>query len=118
MKGLVDELLNSNEYLENFGFDKVPYQRRRILPQRTEGDRPFNIKSPRYDAYYRGKLGFPQAIWQVSVRSYRPDKQPKAGDPAQFMGMAQSIRPQGGTTQRLSAQNIDYERLVPYRKKQ
>jgi phycobilisome rod-core linker protein len=117
IKGLVDELLNSDEYLKNFGFHTVPYQRRRILPQRTEGDRPFNIKSPRYDAYYRAKLGFPQAIWQVSVRTYRPDKKAKAGDPAQFMGMAQSINPQGNTPQRLSAQNIDFERLVPYRKK-
>ncbi len=117
MKGLVDELLNSDEYLVNFGYDTVPYQRRRILPQRTEGDRPFNIKSPRYDAYHRRQLGFPQAIWQTSVRSYRSDKQTRTGDPAQFLGMAQSINPKGSTAQRISAQNIDFESLVPYRRR-
>lgn len=118
IKGLVDQLLNSEEYLTNFGYNTVPYQRRRVLPGRTEGDLPFNIKSPRYDAYHRSQLGFPQIIWQTSVRTYRSaDKQSRAGDPSQFMKMAQSIRPTGNTPQRISAQNIDFERMVPYRKK-
>ena len=47
--GFVDELLNSEEYLTNFGDDIVPYQRRRILPQRTEGEQPF-ARMPRYGA--------------------------------------------------------------------
>lgn len=34
LRGFIDELLNSEEYLNNFGFSTVPYQRRRILPQR------------------------------------------------------------------------------------
>ncbi len=57
-KGLatfVDDLLNSEEYLDNFGDDTVPYQRRRILPQRIEGELPF-ARMPRYGADYRSKL--------------------------------------------------------------
>ncbi|MBD2464354.1 phycobilisome rod-core linker polypeptide [Oscillatoria sp. FACHB-1407] len=115
--GFVDDLLNSQEYLDAFGYDIVPYQRRRVLPGRTEGELPFNIKSPRYDEYYRGKLGFPQVIWQTTVRSYVPqDKKPKAGSPAQFLDMARSISPRSNPPQRISALNIDYERAVPYRK--
>lgn len=55
LAGFVDELLNSEEYLNNFGDDTVPYQRRRILPQRSEGDSPF-ARMPRYGADYRSKL--------------------------------------------------------------
>lgn len=55
LAGFVDELLNSEEYLDNFGDDTVPYQRRRILPQRIEGELPF-ARMPRYGADYRSKL--------------------------------------------------------------
>jgi phycobilisome rod-core linker protein len=116
VKGFIDELLNSDEYIENFGENTVPYQRRRILPSRATGETPFNIKSPRYDAYYRAKLGFPQTIWQESVRSYRPyDQQPKAGDPALFANMAKSISPIAAAPSRVSPMNIDIEKTVPYR---
>lgn len=50
--GFIHELVNSEEYLENFGDQTVPYQRRRILPQRSTGDVTFAHTS-RYDAYYR-----------------------------------------------------------------
>lgn len=95
IKGFIDDLLNSDEYIENFGENTVPYHRRRILPSRVAGDTPFNITSPRYDAYYRDQLGFPQAIWQEAVRNFRSyDKQPKAGDPSLFLNMAKNISPQ------------------------
>ncbi|MHC5831399.1 MAG: phycobilisome rod-core linker polypeptide, partial [Nostoc sp.] len=55
--GLVDEVLNTEEYLSNFGYSTVPYQRRRILPSQSAGELPFNIKSPRYEDYHRAKLG-------------------------------------------------------------
>lgn len=55
LAGFVDALLDSEEYLDNFGDDIVPYQRRRILPQRTEGEAPF-ARMPRYGADYRVKL--------------------------------------------------------------
>ncbi|WP_017653030.1 phycobilisome rod-core linker polypeptide [Fortiea contorta] len=118
VKGFIDDLLNTEEYLEAFGYDTIPYQRRRVLPGRSEGELPFNIKSPRYDAYYRGKLGFPQVIWQTTVRGYTPaDRKPKAGNPALFLDMAKSINATGNTPQRLSVQNIDIEKSVPYRSK-
>ncbi|BAZ03793.1 phycobilisome rod-core linker polypeptide [Calothrix sp. NIES-3974] len=116
IKGFVDQLLDSDEYLENFGYSTVPYQRRRVLPGRAEGELPFNIKSPRYNEYYRAKLGFPQIIWQTIVRSYVPqEKQPKAGDPRNFLAMAQSINPSVNMPQKVSPLNIDYDREVPYR---
>jgi phycobilisome rod-core linker protein len=55
LKGFIDDLLNTEEYVSNFGYDTVPYQRRRILPQRTQGDLPF-ARMARYDEYYRDKL--------------------------------------------------------------
>lgn len=117
VKGFVDEVLNSNEYIESFGENTVPYQRRRILPGRAEGELPFNIKSPRYDAYYRAKLGFPQVVWQTVVRSYRPqERTAKAGDPSQFVNMARSIGPVGAAPGRISPYNIDIEKTVPYRR--
>ncbi|NJM71097.1 MAG: phycobilisome rod-core linker polypeptide CpcG [Scytonema sp. RU_4_4] len=115
--GLINDLLNSDEYIENFGDSIVPYQRRRVLPSGSS-ELPFNIKSPRYDKYYRAKLGFPQIVWQTIVRRYTsPDKQAKAGDPTLFAGMAQSINPAGNLPQRISPQNIDYMNAVPYRRR-
>ena len=114
--GFVNELLNSDEYLQNFGDNTVPYQRRRVLPSGTS-EVPFNIKSPRYNEYYRGKLGFPQIVWQSTVRKYSTqDKTPKAGDPAQFLNMALGLRPAVNPPQSISPYNIDYEKKVPYRK--
>ncbi|MEB3308996.1 MAG: phycobilisome rod-core linker polypeptide [Snowella sp.] len=55
LQGFIDDLLNSEEYLENFGLDTVPYQRRRILPQRPQGELPF-ARMPRYGADYRQQL--------------------------------------------------------------
>jgi len=118
VKGFIDDLLNTEEYLEAFGYDTLPYQRRRVLPGRTEGEVPFNIKSPRYEAYHRAKLGFPQIIWQTTVRGYTPqERKLTAGNPALFLDMAKSIKATGNTPQRLSVQNIDIEKSVPYRRR-
>lgn len=116
IQGFVDQLLDTEEYLESFGYDTVPYQRRRVLPGRAQGETPFNIKSPRYDAYYRAQLGFPQIIWQTEVRRYIPqDMKATAGNPANFLSMAQSISPKVNTAPRFSATNIDYNAKVPRR---
>ncbi|MFP4007020.1 MAG: phycobilisome rod-core linker polypeptide [Spirulinaceae cyanobacterium] len=117
-QGFIDELFNSDEYLDNFGYDKVPFQRRRILPGREEGERPFNIQSPRYDAYYRSILNFPQIVWQNEVRRFTPqEKKAKAGDPSMFVGMARGLTSaQGKTVPRVSAMNINLN-AVPYRKR-
>jgi phycobilisome rod-core linker protein len=114
--GFVDELLNSPEYIDAFGYDVLPYQRRRVLPGRSEGELPFNIKSPRYNEYTRGKLGFPQVMWQSTVRSYVPqDQQPRAGSPALFLDMARSINARGNAPQKLNTANIDIYGSVPRR---
>ncbi|MBE9135917.1 phycobilisome rod-core linker polypeptide [Nodosilinea sp. LEGE 07088] len=47
LEGLVDALMGSKEYVANFGDRTVPYQRRRVLPQRSQGDLPFE-RMPRY----------------------------------------------------------------------
>ncbi len=116
IEGFVDRLLDSEEYMENFGYDTVPYQRRRVLPSRDRGELPFNIKSPRYDEYHRAILGFPQIIWQTEVRRFTPqEKQPKAGDPSLYMDMARSLPRRANTPPRVSAMNISLD-SVPYRK--
>jgi phycobilisome rod-core linker protein len=113
--GFINDLLNSDEYLENFGDNIVPFQRRRVLPSGAS-ELPFNIKSPRYDAYHRRKLGFPKSSWQAAVRGYKPqDKQPKAGDPSLYAGMAKSLGSIGNQPQSISPYNIDYMNLVPRR---
>jgi phycobilisome rod-core linker protein len=113
--GFINDLLNSNEYLENFGDNIVPFQRRRVLPSGAS-ELPFNIQSPRYDEYYRGKLGFPKITWSVTPRSSTPVAQkPKAGDPSMFMEMAQSLGYVGTAPQSISALNLDYQNLVPRR---
>jgi phycobilisome rod-core linker protein len=117
IRGFVDELLNSEEYLNAFGYDTLPYQRRRVLPGRAEGERPFNIQSPRYDEYYRAKFGFPQIIWQTTVKTFQPqERKPRNGDPRLYLDMARSIKPRANAPQSLSAQNIDIDRMVPYRR--
>jgi phycobilisome rod-core linker protein len=118
VKGFIDELINSSEYLDSFGETVVPYQRRRVIPGRAEGETPFNIKSPRYDAYHRAKLGFPQSIWQTSVHSFRPQEQkPRAGDPSLFRSMAQKIQAKGNQPPKVSTENIDFLKAVPYRQR-
>lgn len=114
IQGFVDTLLDSEEYLDNFGFDTVPYQRRRILPQRALGDTPFNLKTPRYGEYHRGQLGFPQIVWQNVVRRFIPqEKQATAGNPALYLGMARGLGLRDPEMPRVSTSNMNYMALVP-----
>lgn len=118
VKGFVDQLLNSDEYIENFGENTVPYHRRRTLPSREVGEIPFNITSPRYDEYHRDQLGFPQFIWKEVVRGFQPyDQKPKNGDPTLFTNMAKSISPRGSTTTSTDLDKLDFEKAVPYRRR-
>ncbi|NJL49044.1 MAG: phycobilisome rod-core linker polypeptide CpcG [Leptolyngbyaceae cyanobacterium SM2_5_2] len=117
IQGFVDELLSSEEYLTNFGYNTVPYQRRRVLPGRSEGERPIHIKNPRYDAYHRNILGFPQIVWQSQVKRFVPqDKQVTPGNPKMFLSMARSIGPSSAAPARVSTGNINIATAVPYRK--
>jgi phycobilisome rod-core linker protein len=61
IKGFIDDLLSSDEYLDNFGENIIPYHRRRILPQRTKGELPFERMS-RYDQYHLAQI--PRQVWQ------------------------------------------------------
>jgi len=116
LQGFIDALLDSEEYLTNFGYNTVPYQRRRVLPGRAEGERPIHIKNPRYDAYYRNILGFPQIVWQTQVKRFVPqDKKVTEGNPAMFLNMARSISPSSGAPAKVSVGDINIATAVPYR---
>lgn len=56
--GFIDALLDTEEYLNQFGEMTVPYQRRRILPQRSQGEVTF-AHMARYGTDYRDKLPKP-----------------------------------------------------------
>lgn len=114
IQGFVDALLDSEEYLDNFGFETVPYQRRRVLPQRAGGETPFNLKNPRYNEYHRGQLGFPQIVWQNAVRKFTPqEKRITAGNPALYMKWAQEIAPTPASTPRVATGGMNYMAMVP-----
>ncbi|NJM97075.1 MAG: phycobilisome rod-core linker polypeptide CpcG [Phormidesmis sp. RL_2_1] len=68
IQGFVDDLLNSEEYLSNFGDNIVPYQRRRILPQRAKGDITF-AHTARYGTDYRDRLPEPSPVRSTSGAS-------------------------------------------------
>ncbi len=116
IEGFIDELLDSEEYLDNFGFETVPYQRRRVLPQRDGGETPFNLKTPRYEFYYRTILGFPQIVYQNEIRRFTPqEKKAQAGDPSLFLNLARSLGVQGKSTTKPNLGSINLG-MVPYRK--
>ncbi|MGD1902293.1 MAG: phycobilisome rod-core linker polypeptide [Geitlerinemataceae cyanobacterium] len=118
VNAFIDQLLESDEYLANFGDSIVPYQRRRSLPQREMGEMPFNLKTPRYGAYHRGQLGFPQIVWDISkMRRIKPQTSTAMkGCPDQFIGMARAltaaVRPGSIKT---VPESIDYMAMVPRR---
>nr|ARO90999.1 phycobilisome rod-core linker polypeptide [Corynoplastis japonica] len=94
LNAFFDALLDSDEYLENFGDYTIPFQRRRIIAQRSKGETLFNIKTPRYGKEFLGNLvvGKPQFIWQGTVRKFTPQENlPKAGDPALFLRMVKDV---------------------------
>ncbi|NER08660.1 MAG: phycobilisome rod-core linker polypeptide CpcG, partial [Okeania sp. SIO3C4] len=77
LQGFVNDLLNSEEYDKYFGYNSVPYQRCRILPQRTQGELPF-ARMARYDSYYLKQLyqtgqlrKYPQGVVDRSANVYR-----------------------------------------------
>lgn len=73
LNGFIDSLLNSEEYQTHFGRDTVPYQRRRILPQRSSGAVTF-AHTARYGEDYRDRLPKPMDVqfglfnWETFMR--------------------------------------------------
>ena len=116
LEGLVDVLMDSQEYLEAFGYDTVPQQRNRILPGRNLGDTPFNISSPRYDEYYRSILGFPQIVFTGTTKSIPARSRLKRGGaPKDYMSWVKEVS--SGSAQPLKDSNTDFDYMarVPYR---
>ena len=52
----VDTLLNSDEYISRFGYDRVPFQVKRVLPGRNTGSTPINQVLPRYSDDWKQTL--------------------------------------------------------------
>ncbi len=117
--GFINDLLDSDEYLDNFGDHTVPYQRRRVLASSNTAEVPFNIQNPRYDAYMRRKLGFPKYVFtgSASVKSFKRagDDKFQAGNPANFLDMYRGIS-MGGGGPVSKAYDVDVINGVPYRK--
>ena len=49
----VDEILNSDEYMQSFGYDEIPSQRTRVIPGKPTGEQPIYQQLPRYDSDWR-----------------------------------------------------------------
>jgi phycobilisome rod-core linker protein len=70
LQGFIAELINSEEYLNNFGQHTVPYQRRRVLSQQSIGQIPFT-QMARYDQYHLANI--PAQTWTGAQGASRLD---------------------------------------------
>jgi phycobilisome rod-core linker protein len=115
VRGMVDALLDSQEYLDTFGYDTVPYQRNRVLPGRELGETPFNVTTPRYDEYYRGIFGFPQIVYTGTAKPIPARaKITRGGAPADYLAWVAGIANARGASPSGNA-DMDYMSKVPYR---
>ena len=116
VSGAVDQILDSAEYLENFGYDTVPYHRNRVVGSREVGETPFNITSPRYEAYHRGVLGFPQIIYTGSTRSLPARaRQRRGGFPEDYLPWVRELPALRSGAASSGSVGMDYLAKVPYR---
>ena len=90
LEGFVDALLSSQEIMEAFGLETVPYQRSRVLAGHAKPQLPFNQKAPRYSAYWR------------DVSAHRAPANPFAGGGAQFSSGQMSPAWVGGQPPKLA----------------
>ena len=117
VKGAVDAILDSQEYLDAFGYDTVPYHRNRVVGSREVGETPFNITSPRYESYYRGILGFPQIVYTGKSRSF-PERaqQRRGGFPQDYLPWVRTLPALRGVGSAAAGNTgMDYLSKVPYR---
>jgi phycobilisome rod-core linker protein len=91
LEGFIDSIVDSTEYLDNFGEDIVPYQRRRM------GDRPYNLVNPRYSDYQRAKEAalFTSNILDQKKFNYGvvSRERIRSGIPSMFLSMVNEISP-------------------------
>merc|ERR1712091_131587 len=55
-EAFVDLVLNSEEYMQRFGYDTVPLEISRVLPGRAVGEAPVYQELPRYSYDWQEKL--------------------------------------------------------------
>ena len=66
----IDSLLDSEEYMNTFGYNTVPYQRSRTLPGQALETMPFNQQAPRYDSSWRDKTAMrapAKVVWNNAI---------------------------------------------------
>lgn len=89
LHGFIDAIVESEEYVQNFGDDIVPYQRRRF------NERPFNLVNPRYSDYWRTQLIALEGrnYYEVKISGQgTPEKRSvRAAIPSTFLEMAKGI---------------------------
>ena len=114
--GAVDQILDSDEYLDNFGYDMVPYHRNRVVGSREVGETPFNITSPRYEAYHRGILGFPQIVYTGTAKTLpKWASQRRGGFPEDYLPWVRSLPALRTGAASSGNTGMDYLSKVPYR---
>mgnify|MGYP003859475263 FL=1 len=116
IKGMVDDILDSEEYLNAFGYDTVPFHRNRVVGSRDLGETPFNITTPRYEAYYRGILGFPQLVYTGTAKTIPARSgQRRGGFPEDYLPWVRTLPASRNSGNSGGSANIDYLAKVPYR---
>ena len=55
-KAFIDQILDSDEYMSSFGYDRIPEQRSRKLPGQSIGEMPIYQRFPRYGSDWRDSL--------------------------------------------------------------
>jgi phycobilisome rod-core linker protein len=108
LDGFVNRLVDSEEYLQNYGEDIVPYQRRRM-----EG-RPFNLVTPRYSDYWRGKEAANVTTFNLGKTKYKgvvSSARVRSGIPAMFMNMAVDLSPAETNYQYAASGGVSTSRL-------
>lgn len=116
VRGMVDDILDSQEYLDAFGYDTVPYHRNRVVGSREIGESPFNLTSPRYDEYYRGIFGFPQIVYTGTAKAFpQRAQQRRGGFPEDYLPWVRTLPALRGVGSAQGNTGMDYLSKVPYR---
>ena len=87
-----------------------------MVGSRDLGETPFNITSPRYDAYHRGILGFPQIVFTGSARTLpERSRQRRGGFPEDYLPWVRSLPALRTPAAAAGGVGGNYLAKVPYR---